>query len=220
MAEKMNRSRSIGAMTLIELLTVISIIAVMATLVTPAANSILKGSKLTQASQMVGDGLAYARQSALTRNQPIEVRFYQFADPQQPQESLSDPTTWKYRAMQFFEVPATGASIPLGKVQRFPNAIIIDAGGAISSLLDSQTYPFLKVAPGSLVNIFGLGTNYNAVAFRFLADGSTNLTVTNSWFLTLHNITDGDYRTAPPANFFTLQIEPITGHVTYFRPGR
>src|SRR5579862_795239 len=89
--------------TLIELLLVIAIIGMLMTLVVPAVNSISGGSQLTQAAQMVGSELELARQRALSRNRMVEVRFYQYGDPETPGESASSPSSGQYRAIQSFE---------------------------------------------------------------------------------------------------------------------
>ena len=208
-------SASSRGFTLVELLAVIFIIILISAFVTPAATNLLKGNKLTQASQMVSDRLGFARQTALTRNRRVEVRFYQYGDTDVPGESATNPTSGKYRAIQLFEIPDTGSPVPLGKSQSLPNGIIMDSGATLSSLLSTV------VSGASLkVSIPRAGTNYNAVVFRFLADGSTSLAASGSWFLTFHNLNDGDALKTPPPNFFTLQIEPLNGHVKNFRPGK
>ena len=83
----------LSAFSLIELVVVIAIIAIIATFTVPAATTILKGSAMTQASQTLTDQISFARQRALSRNLAVEVRFYQYADPEAPGETASDPTT-------------------------------------------------------------------------------------------------------------------------------
>ena len=113
--------------------------------------------------------------------------------------------------MQLFQITSSGA-VPFGKVQVLPNTIIIDSGSTLSSIIVSATT--------SNVSIPRVGTNYNYVPFRFLVDGSTNLSPpTGSFFLTLHNFNYGDGLAAPPPNFFTLQVDPVNGHVKKFHPG-
>ena len=67
------------AFSLLELLLVIAIMGIVAAFVVPAASTIVRGTALNQASQMLTDRLSLGRQSAITKNHPIEVRFLQFA---------------------------------------------------------------------------------------------------------------------------------------------
>jgi hypothetical protein len=75
--------------------------------------------------------------------------------------------------------------------------------------------------------------NYEYVALRFLPDGSTDLPPTgvdkpgadDSWYLTIHGsqIPNTGGKSAGmtetlPDNFFTLQIDPITGSTRSYRP--
>lgn len=72
--------------SLVELLVVISIIVIILTFTIPATTGLFRGSLLTQGSQMLGDQFALARQMALTRNHPVELRFFKFSDPEVPGE--------------------------------------------------------------------------------------------------------------------------------------
>src|SRR5947209_2150985 len=92
------------AFSLMELVVVISIIAIISVFVAPQAAQILKGSTLTQGSTILTDQIRLAREIAVTKNRKVEVRFYQYADPEMPGESSSDSTTWQYRALQVFEI--------------------------------------------------------------------------------------------------------------------
>ena len=122
------------AFTLIEMIAVMAIAVILITLLVPATTQILGGSDLTQTNQLLTNQLALARQQALTQNHPVEVRFYQFADTGAG-ESVTSPSTWKYRAVQSFVISEAGTATPLGKLSRFPNTIIIDKGATLSTLL-------------------------------------------------------------------------------------
>jgi len=212
------RRATCGGFSLIELLAVLTVIVLLASLVTPAAQSLLKGSALTQGGQMVGDLLSFARQSALSRSRSVEVRFYQYADPGEPGEAGAGAENGRFRAMQIFEIDDAGTAVPLGKVQLLPTAIIFDSGADLSSVLGRIA---AKSGADLNVSIPRVGKAYNSVAWQYSPEGSTNLTATGNWFLTLHSQQDGDKLAASqvPANFFTLHIEPVNGHIKVYRPG-
>lgn len=206
------------AFTLIELLVVIGIILILMAFTVPAANRVVRGSALTQGAQMLRDQLSLARQVALTKNNPVEVRLYKFADPDAPGEREEGG---EFRALQTFEILASGTAIAQSKVQELPTSIIIDSGSTLSTLA-GPTRDKQWVAPADpkdpKVKIPRVGTDYECRAFRFTSDGSTDLTPTDGWFLTLHNFTDGDDLSTPPANFVTLQVDPVNGDIREFRP--
>ena len=207
-----------AAFSLIELIVVISIIAIIVTFSVPAVTGILRGSTMTQGSQILTDQISFARQRALSRNLPVEVRFYQYADPEAPGEKLTDPTTGQWRGMQLFEVVESGVAVPIDKLQQFPGTVIITSRFTFSSII-SGTGQTIKAAAASDPELpRGIGRNYKYASFRFLQDGSTNLAPTGSWFVTIHNVSDQPSGTTPPINFFTLQIDPVSGSVKGFRP--
>lgn len=231
------------AFSLVELLVVIAVIAIVAGYAVPAVTTMLKGSQLTQGSQMVVDQIALARQTALSRNRSVEVRFYKYADPETPGEEWGKADTWLFHAIQVFEVLDNGVALPLGAIQRLPTNVIIN-GGVLSTILNEKgggTGVFTKPSavdpeiPG-IVNDQGkkpdIDKSYVYAGFRFLPDGSTDLSPTgtvitkppgDSWYITLVNPKDVNaiklgVNAGEAANYFTLQIDPITGSTRSYRP--
>jgi uncharacterized protein (TIGR02596 family) len=198
--------------TLIEMLVVMAIIGIILALTLPATTTILRGNRMTQATQIVVDRLALARQTAITRNHAVEVRFYQFADPEVPGAASS------FRALQALEVVKANVVLPLEKLQPLPTAIIIDSAQSLSSLLDKNKRTKVTATAAS-PPLPRVGTNYSYIALRFRPDGSTDLLPTADWFLTLHSETNGDGLATPPANFVTVDIDPVSGTLKFFRPG-
>jgi uncharacterized protein (TIGR02596 family) len=225
------------AFSLLELIIVILIIGIVAAFVTPAIGTVLKGSQLTQAEQIVTDQLKLARQQAVTRNRSIQVRFIRYGDPEVPGEVKTDPKTGAFRAIQLFEIFENGASAPLDKPQLLPQAIILDSGnggtsGSLSTLINptagnptikaNKTRSVTTETGGDPAMPRGIDWNYDFLAFRFLPDGSTDLNPNSgsTWYVTGHNVNDVVTGSAPtpPPNFFTIQVDPISGTLRIFRP--
>lgn len=226
------------AFSLVELLVVVAVIAVIVAFAIPAANSMLRGSQLTQGSQSLGDQIAFARQTAISRNRPIEVRFYRYADLDTPGEQIGEKETWKFRAFQLFEVLENSATVPIGSMQRLPTMVVADNDRYSTLLRDSlrgpyrdasqdMTVPEIPVKYGDLI----VGRNYEYVGFRYLSDGSTDLPPTtsrsdqntevtsgDSWYITLLGLND-QQRDINTINFYTLQIDPVSGSTKAYRPG-
>jgi len=204
------------AFSLLELAIVISIIAVIAAFAVPAVATMLNGTILNQASQTLTAELTLARQFATSRNRAVEVRFLWFRDPEIPADSGG------FHGIQLMEVQPSGVSVPLGKVELFPNAVALCADSR-SSLLDPAgtppQVPRLPVASTDPSLPRGINQNYQIVSFRFLPDGSTTLAASQNWFATIISSKDQNKGgTQLPANFFTLQIDPVNGSTRGFRP--
>lgn len=213
--------------SLIELLTVIAILALLAVLVLPGITSILRGNQLSRAGDDVLALLSLARQTSLAKNHPVEVRLYQFGDSETPGETTANPSSGKYRALQAFEIDDSGKATPIGRSALLPSGIIMDSGSTLSTLLAKLKDKSWTVSPDTRdlqINIPRVGTSYNCRAFRFLPDGSASssntpgLSKTDKWFVTLHNILDGDALTAAPANYITIQIDPANGSLKSWQP--
>ena len=222
-----------SAFSLIELIVVISIIAIIATFTVPAATTILRGSAITQASQTLTDQISLARQLALSRNRAVEVRFYAYGDPEAPgEDSTTRPSTTtpvatsnpkaQFRAIQLFEVVESGVAVPLDKPQRLPISVVIEPNVTFSTLIQTPAKAPATTDP-DLPR--GVGKNYVYASFRFQQDGSTNLAAGSTWFVSIHNLTDIPTPAGTkmenakgPINFFTLQIDPVSGAIKGFRP--
>ncbi len=92
----LNSSKSRQAFTLIELIIVVTIIGIMMAFTVPAISSALKANKITQAADLLRAKLAFAQQTALKENAPIQVRIFQYADPSRPGDKE------RFRAYQLF----------------------------------------------------------------------------------------------------------------------
>lgn len=221
-ASSLQRKR---AFSLIELVIVISVIVIIAAFTIPALNTVLKGSQLSQGAGLLVGQLNIARQQALSRNRQIEVRFYRYADVEMPGESLSDPSTGKFRALQLFQITPQGVALPIEKMQTLPSSVIFSqtTGQGLSTLLDQPTAftPKKPLVNDSAAPRLGRGVdhNYDYISFRFMPDGSTDRKPTSNWHVTVIGINDKlTSPSQPPPNFFTVQIDPVSGVTKIYRP--
>lgn len=186
------------AFSLIELLITMAIIMALASLLTPAFTTISQGSNLTRAGQMIGDQLALARQEAVARNCEMEVRFFTL-----PSGGL--------RAVQLWRIDETSSSRTTnaaGRLQVLPEGVLVSTNQTLSPLLSAGELRGTTSHPS-----YG---SMDYVGFRIRANGSMNrqLKTANS-YLTLQPANSSE---VPPINYYTLQLNPITGRVTVYRP--
>lgn len=215
------RQRPRKGFSLLELLAVIAVFGIFASLTMPAVSSVFRASDLRTGAQILREQFGLARQMAIARNRRVEVRLYQFAVP--PETGAG-----KFRAVQLFEIQESGAAVPISRVFRLPGSIIVDAGSAnpqstLSTLISEAgtggLAPESASGSGLGYSVPAIGNSYQCVKFRFSPDGSTDLNPPSaSWFLTLHNLSDGDALDAAPANYCTLQIDPANGRTRIFQP--
>jgi uncharacterized protein (TIGR02596 family) len=213
------RKSQLTAFSLVELLVVVAIITVILALITPAVVPLLRASNINQSASMLVDELNLARQTALTQNHDVEVRFYQVA-------SKSDPSDLQFRAFRSFLPNAQNAAAaqPLSAVRYLPEPVVISADARFSTLLDyggigGQRAGLMK-GQETLPAANGPSTY---ISFLFRSTGGTNLTPVDppdgKWFLTLYlENAPKNATTGIPDNYFTALVEPVTGRVRTFRP--
>lgn len=188
--------------SLLELLVVMTILVLLISFAAPAFQSMVAGSNLTRAGQLVGDQIVLARQGAVTGNAELQVVFFR----------LTDGPTKGWRAVQIWRLEQTAAGVktrPLGRVETFPDGVILSDDPGLSPLLTASP---LSTGTAALPSH---GT-VDYAGFRFRANGSTENAISEmNNFVTLQNATE---TAKPPHNYYTLQINPVTGKVTAFQP--
>jgi uncharacterized protein (TIGR02596 family) len=190
--------------SLLELIIVMAIlIALLAASVTTFQKS-ARASNVASAGEIVAGNLSLAQQIANTYNRQVEVRFYRMPD---------DNGIMAYRALQLFRVESSGNKAATKPI-RFPQSVILASATDKTSFLTlTQQTP-----DASSPRLPRVGTNYQYVAFQFKPTGETNLDPDSKWFLTLILDNDPIVASGLPANFLTIQIDPVSGKPSVFRP--
>lgn len=203
------------AFTLIEMLLVVTVIGILVAIASPALFRTLQGNRLTTAGERLLNQIALVQQMAATLNRPMELRFYQY---EKESELVGDLQFYAYQVFELpnatTEVRAQSGSQP---VTETPSGELVDLGESIIVSSNSNLTPFTA---GPLLDdgrkyVQDYSAKYFAI--RFYPDGTTNLpkNISNS-YLTL--ISDTDVEKSPPANFYTIQVDPYTGKARPFRP--
>ncbi len=104
--------------SLVELLMVIAMLAILTALVMPAVSGISRGYGLTTAGHSVVNALVQARQAAMTRGYPVQVRIYKlpgYSQPNTERQRVSAPFRLSWR-----ETPRIPIIPPAWRSHRFP----------------------------------------------------------------------------------------------------
>lgn len=207
--------------TLVELLVVLAIIIIVAAITIPSIGPLMSSYNLSRAGAMVTDELNFCRQTALTKNADVEVRFYQVGSTTY---TIGNPFT-AFRAF-LANASAPSQAVGLDKINYLPGQVIISSATDSLATSPSTTFsPLLESTHYSTVLSTGTdtlpgGTQAVYVSFLFRATGGTNLPTTGSlWYLTLYT------KNAPivaatslPSNYVTVQVDPVEGQIRTYRP--
>ena len=222
------------AFSLVELLTVISIITIIMGLVVPAFTSMGRAQSLSTGAATVIDHLALARQTALASNRLVEVRFYKRREnPAFPADPVANPE--QFRSVQTFVyderlVQDAGAkpsmvltAIPLDSLQNLPTNVIVMEEKEFSTLISPTAGPTSRAWKDEILPGQEGTVKYQAV--RFKPTGGTDLPqngttdgTNDKWFLTVKLATDPAIGNKPAANYVTAMLDPLSGRVRTFRP--
>lgn len=190
-----------AAFSLVELLVVVAILALLASLLVPAFNSLARGRQLDRAGQLLVDKIVLARQEAKAKNRDVEVRIVDL-----PAGSANG-----WRGLQLWIADGQGVMAPLGRVEKFSETVLIAPGSALSPLLTADT------SRAGTTNFGGAGSRpWKGFRIRPGIAMDQVIITTNNNFLTV--VPANDLTSQPPANFYTIRVNPITGRVTTYRP--
>ncbi len=207
--------------TLIEMLVVVAIIALVAAAVTPMVFSQMMATRITSAGESMAGLLSLARQLAVSGNQEVEVRFYQYAEPATPGSTVGFRAVALVRSAGQAKGPGTGAGAGTQLGQQLSDTFFLPSGITVSgSAMMSPPLTIFTSSPdreGIIKKVQGATFR----AFHFYPDGSTDFQehaiVANRCYFTLGEervIADGSV----PKNFYAVQVDPTSGRVISYRP--
>ena len=191
-----------SAFSLIELLVVIAIIGLLMTAAVTALNSVLENGRLTQAATLVVNQFTLARQKATAENKNITLRL------------IRKETSSPYDRIQLVTLDSANNAMPVSRLTTLPMQTAIASDTALTSLMSLTESTASSAKDPSLPE---LGTSYLYKQCTFRPRGSLDLNIQSNWFATVV-LQRNAFNTTAPANFATIQVDPVNGGLQIYRP--
>ena len=192
------------AFSLLELLVVIAIMGTLLSFTVPALTSVLEGGNITQAATIVANEFAVGHLAAMAADRPVTLRL------------IRQNTSSSFQYLQLLTADTGSNLVPMDRLASLPVSTAIAQSPTLSSLMNASAETAATASDPSLPVI---GTNYRYIQFVFRPRGSLDLDITQKWFASVVLLrNDQTARSTPPANFVTLQIDPVNGNLFTFRP--
>ena len=194
--------KTFSAFSLIELLVVVAIIGLLMTAAVPALNSVLENGRLTQAAAMLVNQFTLARQKASAENKNITLRF------------IRKDTSSPYDRIQLVTLDSASNATPVTRLTTLPMQTAIASDPALTSLMSLTESTASSARDPSIPE---LGTSYRFIQCTFRPRGSLDLNIQSNWFATVV-LQRNASKTTAPANFATIQVDPVNGGLQVYRP--
>ena len=191
-----------SAFSLIELLVVIAIIGLLMTAAVPALNSVLENGRLTQAATLVVNQFTLARQKASAENKNITLRL------------IRKDTSSPYDRIQLVTLDSANNATPVSRLTTLPMQTAIASDPTLTSLMSLTESSANSEKDPSIPE---LGTSYLYKQCTLRPRGSLDLNIQSNWFATVVLQRNASNTTAP-ANFATIQVDPVNGGLQIYRP--
>lgn len=185
------------AFTLLELMLAMLISIILIGCAMAGAAKLLEANAIGTGAQMVQDGLAEARQDAVTQNLTVEVRVY------------AAPGGNGFDTLQLRSLNADGTTAPLARRLLLPTGAVIDGTATHSSLVTTNSRPAADAGDPFL--------DANTRCFHFLPAGGTDLAPPGPWMLTVRSAAAGD-PSHFPSNWACITVDPVTGRAQIHQP--
>lgn len=218
------------AFTLIEVLVVLTIISIIMFFTVPNMGEIIQGSKLTQAGDQLKYDLGLAQQTAVKDNLTVEVRFYQYRQPDQDAGAALN----SYNAYQIYRlIPdstrpsdprAERILDPVGEIKKLPIGVMIPQSELWSTIVANATIANgTQEVPGLIPTERRTVATYRS--FQINPDGTTNLDTSGveAWYVSLVDTSElaragGNMDALAPKNYICIQVDPFNGGTRWFQP--
>jgi len=192
-----NAAHASRGFSLIELLTVITIIAILTSLGAVAFSNIASGRNVAISGNIIMDQMALAQQTATAKNARVRWQILSVPDTRN-----GDPAAFRLTRLQIF-VPKSRAWLDIAPAKLLP--LSVQAVTNLSTLLTNEI-----VSVTDLTYDGRTGSNTPARSIVFFGDGLTDLNPNDRSSLTLRDVRNTN-------NFLTLQIDPVSGRLRTFQ---
>ncbi|MDI1314143.1 MAG: Verru_Chthon cassette protein D [Prosthecobacter sp.] len=194
--------------SLVEMVIVVAIVTMLIAVATPYTLGALQSANLTSAGDTLMQKFAMVQQRSLTENRPVGLDFYYYDN---------DNIKGCHAVQMISFDPATNLATPLEPPVYFNKQNVVLVEGPLSPMF-STNQTASSTGSATLNPFQALGATFHRVIFY--PNGSTSLRVPlRTAYLTLISTKSyqADLSEAPP-NFYTVQIDPVTGRGHSHRP--
>lgn len=195
------------AFTLIELMVVVAIVGLMLALATPGISQALAANRLTAAGEGLLFKVSLAQQLAVTENRPVELRFYTYT---------SDGVDGFHAYQMYYQNQSGGVSSAIENPSYLGEGSVVLATGSLSPLLAALNQGAKTVAQEEPFK--SRMASYQSIVFYPNGSTSINLPLRQSYLTLLQPADLGGGGGSTPDNYYTLQIDPVTGRGRSYRP--
>ena len=204
----MSRRTAVHAFTLVEMVTVVAVVTMMFSVAAPYTMGVLRSASLTSAGDTLMQKISQAQQRATTENRPVGLDFFYYN---------KDEIKGCHAIQLISYNPANNQTTALEPAVYWSEGRSVLVEGAISPMFSTNVMA-TSTGPATQEPFKGLDATYKRVLFY--PNGSTSLRVPlRLAYVTLISIQNYQKDMEdPPPNYYTVQIDPVTGRGHSYRP--